>query len=167
MAKWSISRSTHCHENSGVRIPHLRYSPMAPDDEFPLKNMHPQPGAAVIKRLCAADAGGLSLALFVGFRPERGTLTGNLRLCIYIILSYLFNSCGKYISFPPFGQCRLRIHYHADWRCVNGLRNLAQNTKDSYEFCTQCRKVERLCPTESGKAFRVSSIFSLFAPADI
>lgn len=138
-----------------------------PDDELPLKNMHPQPGAAVIKRLCAADTDRLSLTLFVGFRPERSTLAGNLRLCIYIILSYLFNSCGKYISFPPFGQCRLRIHYHADWRCGNGLRNLAQNTKDSYEFCTQCRKVERLCPTESGKAFRVSSIFSLFAPADI
>ena len=107
-----------------------------PDDEFPLKNMHPQPGAAVIKRLCAADAGGLSLTLFVGFRPVRSTLAGNLQLCIYIILSYLFNSCGKHISFPPFGQCRLRIHYHADLRCVNGLRNLAQNTKESYEFCT-------------------------------
>lgn len=51
-----------------------------PDDELPLKNVHPQPGAAVIKRLCAADAGGLSLARFIGFRPERGTLTGNLRL---------------------------------------------------------------------------------------
>lgn len=80
-----------------------------PDDELPLKNMHPQPGAAVIKRLCAADAGGLSLARFIGFRSERGTLTGNLRLCIYIIMSHLFNSCGKHISFPPFGQCRLRI----------------------------------------------------------
>ena len=76
-----------------------------PYDQLPLKNMHTQPGAAIVKCLRTADTGGLSLALFVRLRPECSALAGNLRLCVYIILSYFFDSCGKHVSFPPFSHC--------------------------------------------------------------
>ena len=72
------------------------------DNEFALENMHTQVGAAVIKRLRAADAGGLALALFVGLCPKRGALAGDLRFCVYVVLSDLFNACCNHSYTLPF-----------------------------------------------------------------
>ena len=78
--------------------------PDCADNQLALEDMHAKPGAAVVKCLCAADADGLSRALFVGFCPKCGAFAGDLRLGVYIVLAYFFNSCGKHFQIPPCGK---------------------------------------------------------------
>ena len=58
--------------------------------------------AAVIKGLGCAYAGRQALAALVGLGPNKRTLIGYLRLCVYVVLTDLLNALGNHACHPFF-----------------------------------------------------------------